>query len=146
VRQELGRCRDAGVGERLMEAEGRLDGLVARLRARGVASVATLDSAFAQTDRLLAEHHWRLATWGLANPRATSRAQVGADVGAAATHFARGEQVGGRELDPEAARVVADARQLADVLASTAPIPSNASVVLDALGRRIVVPAVVAHR
>lgn len=146
VRQELGRCRDATVGERLMEAEGRIDRLVARLRVNGVGSVVTLDSAFAQTDRLLAEHYWRLAAWELANPKLVARAIVGQDIGAAASHFARSFRFSGQEMAPAAAGAVAEARRIADVIASTDAIPKEASQVLDALGRHIAPPAVIANR
>src|SRR5689334_5315691 len=56
VREEVGRCKDGDVGNRLMAAESRLDALAAAVRAGG-ATVATLDAAFAGTDHVLAEHH-----------------------------------------------------------------------------------------
>lgn len=144
VRQEIGRCKDADVGTRLMSAEDRMDRLVARLRGNAVASVVTLDSAFAQTDRLLAEHHWRLASWELANLRSASRASVGQDLGAAASHFARSFRFANQEPDAAAAQAIADARRIADQIASTDAVPKETASVLDALGRQIVPPAVVA--
>ena len=95
VRQQLGRSHDDEVGTRLMAAESRLDQLAARLRARAVDSAATLDSTFAQTDRLLAEHHWRLASWEL-GAKDVARATVGEDLGAAARFLAEHTETSGR--------------------------------------------------
>ena len=146
VRQELGRSRDETVGARLVGAEDRLDELVARLRASGVGSVTTLDSAFTQTDMLLAEHHWRLAAWELANPRSASRQMVGEDLGHAATFFAQSFTFAGREPAPAAAAAIAEAKRVSGVIATTDAIPKETAQVLDALGKLIVPVATVAIR
>ena len=146
VRQEIGRSRDESVGMRLMDAESRLDGLVARVRASHAPSAASLDSVFAQTDRLLAEHHWRLAGWELANLRSASRASLGQDLGAAASHFARSFRFANQEPSAAAAQAIADARRVADTIASTDAVPKETASVLEALGRQIVPAVVIAIR
>lgn len=144
VRQEIGRCRDADVGTRLMGAEDRIDRLAARLRGNAIESVVTLDSAFAQTDRLLAEHHWRLATWELANQRSATRASVGTDLDAAASHFARSFRFTNQQPSPAAAQAIADARRIAEQIAASDALPKETAQVADALGRQIAPPAVIA--
>ena len=145
VRQQLGRSHDDAVGTRLMAAESRLDQLAARLRARGVDSVATLDSTFAQTDRLLAEHHWRLASWEL-GAKDVARATVGEDLGAAARFLARSFTFTGRAPDDATAQAIAEARRVADAIATTNALPRDTRDVLETLGRRIVPPAIMATK
>ena len=143
-RQEMGRSRDENVALRLMDTESRLDKLVARLRAKDDVALATLDSTFAQTDRLLAEHHWRLASWGLTVPKEIARRTVGDDIGAAAKFFAQSFRFTGREPDASTALVIDEARRVADTILATDVLPKATRKVMEALGRRIVPPAVVA--
>ena len=145
VRQQLGRSHDDAVGTRLMAAESRLDQLAAGLRARAVDSAATLDSAFAQTDRLLVEHHWRLASWEL-GAKDVARATVGEDLGAAAHFLARSFTFTGRAPDDATAQAIAEARRVADAIATTNALPRDTRDVLETLGRRIVPPATMAVR
>lgn len=153
VRQQVGRAFDADCGMRLMGAEERLDRLVARLRTGAVGSVATLDSAFASTDRLLAEHHWRLAARAWAVPRLSTPRVLGAELDATAFTYARALGWEGRTPDGEAAAVLADARRVAATLAAAtttdlrAAAPRETGAVIDALGRLVAPPpaAVVAQ-
>jgi hypothetical protein len=146
VRQELGRSRDEGVGLRLMSAESRLDGLVARLRASRAPAIASLDSVFADTDLLLAEHHWQMARWELVDRRNATRLSVGEDLGAAARFFARSFPFVGREPEPEVARAIADARRVAGEIVATDALPKETSQVIDALGKHLVAPVAIAVR
>jgi hypothetical protein len=140
VRQEVGRCRDEGMGTRLLAMESRLDQLTRQLRADDVSSVATLDDAFAAADRLLAEHHVRLAGWSWATPRAATRTELGRDLGAAAFHFRRALRWEGGTLDETATRAVEDAERLSARLADGASPPKETGAVIDALSR-VIVPA-----
>ena len=147
VREEVGRCRDGEVGTRLLAAESRLDALAAALKGGSVSSVETLDAAFVATDRMLAEHHVRLATWGWSNLRQSSGWQVGYDLGAAAKHHVRGTRASGRALDDAARQTVADAERLANAIAlSPDALPKETGAVIAALGRVILPPQVVAER
>jgi len=145
VRQEVGRCKDAGMGDRLLGAEARLDRLVAQLRAGEVTSVSTLDAAFAATDLVLAEHHVRLAAWGWANRRASSPAEIGHGLDRAAFHYVRGVQEEGRTLDAPTQQVVDDAQRLARQLADAERPPGETGAVIDALSR-VIAPQQVATR
>jgi len=146
VRQELGRSHDESVGVRLMGAERRLDGLVARLRASRAPAIVSLDSVFADIDALLAEHHWRMARWELTDRRNATRASVGEDLDAAARFFARSFTFLGREPEPDAARAIADARRVAGQIAATDVLPKDVSQVIDALGKHLVAPVAIAVR
>jgi hypothetical protein len=98
-------------------------------------------------DRLLAEHHVRLATWGWSNQRQSSGWQIGYDLGAAAKHHVRGVRESGRALDDAAKLVVADAERVASRIA-LAPdaLPKETGAVIAALGRIILPPQLVAER
>jgi hypothetical protein len=129
-----------------MTAEERLDRLVARLRAGAVGSVATLDNAFAVTDRLLAEHHWRLAARAWAIPRLSTPRALADELSASALTFARALHWEGRTPDGEVATGLADARRVAAALAAApgtelrAAAPKESGAVLDALGRLVAPP------
>ena len=144
VRQEMGRSRDENVGLRLMDAESRLDQLVARLRAKADVALPTLDSAFAQTDRLLAEHHWRQASWGLKVPKDIARRTVGEDIGAAAKFLTQSFRFTGREPDAGTTLAIDEARRVAEAILSTDVLPKDTREVVEALGKKIVPPTVMA--
>jgi hypothetical protein len=146
VRQEVGRCKDGGVGDRLLAAEARLDRLVTQLRAGQVTSVSTLDATFAAADLLLAEHHVRLAVWGWENQRASSPAEIGHGLDRATFHYVRGVQAEGRTLDASTRRVVDDAQRLARQIADTERLPKETGAAIAALSRVIVPPQVVAEQ
>lgn len=143
LRQELGRCRDELLFDRMRAGEARLDALAARLRAGQGASVAALDAAAVATDRLLAEHHVLAAAWGVENPRHTTVATVGRDVERATFHWTRAERLDGRTPDAAAQRALDDARGLAGRLATAERIPADAGRVVAAL-RTVIVPPVIA--
>lgn len=142
VREEFGRCRDGSVGERLLAAESQLDGLVAQLRTGSAAPMPKLEAAFAATDRVLAEHHVRLAEWEWANPKVSATVVVGHDLDRAAFHHARGVEESGGTLDPAAQRALYDARQAASRLA-TGERAAAAGPAIVAL-RQVIAPALVA--
>lgn len=146
LREEVGRCKDGGIGERLLATESRLDGLVAQLRTGRAASVSTLDSAFASADRVLAEHHVRLAAWGTANLRATSVGEIGHDLGRATFHYGRAVSTEGRALDGMERRALDDAKRLAGELAGAPRLPEGTAAVIAALSRVIVPPQAIAEQ
>jgi hypothetical protein len=125
LREEVGRVKDADLGNRLLEAESKLEALAGQIRAGSVSAVTTLDAAFVSADRLLAEHHARLAVWEAANLRLATAAQIGYDVGAAATHHARAVREAGRTLDPAAQQAIADAQRLSGQLAAMSEPPTR---------------------
>ena len=146
LREELGRCKDGAIVDRMIAAEARLDGLVARLRAGEVSSVTTLDAAFVASDRLLAEHHVRLAGWAWANQRVNPRADIGSDLDRAAFHFVRGVRAEGRALDASAQQAVDAAQRLARQLGGAERPPSETGAVIAALARVITPPMVATER
>jgi hypothetical protein len=145
VREEVGRCKDGGMGDRLLAAEGRLDRLVAQLRAGEVTSVSTLDATFAAADLVLAEHHVRLAAWGWANQRVSSPAEIGHGLDRAAFHYVRGMQEEGRTLDAPTQYVVDDAQRVARQIADAERLPAETGAVIAALSR-VITPAQIAER
>ena len=142
LREEVGRAKDGDVGNRLLAAESKLEALAQQVRAGSVSGVATLDAAFAAADRLLAEHHARLAVWGVGNLRQVTAAQLGHDVEAATAHHARATREAGRTLDAPSQQVIADAQRLAGQLTSMTDPPSRELIepASAALGR-LIVPA-----
>ena len=147
VREEVGRTRDGDVGNRLLAAESRLDRLVAQMRTGGGVNVATLDDAFSATDRLLAEHHVRLATWAWTNLRASSVSQVGHDLERATFHYTRSARWESRTLDASTQQVLSDAERVAGQLkGQAADPPKETGTVIAALSRVIIPPQVVAER
>lgn len=146
LREEVGRCRDGTVGEKLLAAESRLDGLVATLRTGQAAPLATLDATFATADRVLAEHHVVLAAWESANLRASSVADVAHDLDRAVLHFGRGVRWQGRTMDDMEQRAVADAKRLASQLDGARSLPGETNAVIAALSRVIVPPQAIAER
>ena len=147
VREEVGRAREGEVGERLLAAESRLDQLVARLRGGDAPPLDALDAAFAATDRLLAEHHVRLASWGWSTVRATSGHQIGHDLGRAAFHFTRAVRYEDRTLDAATQQVVAEAERVAGLISSAAgELPKETGTAIAALQRVIVPPQVIAQQ
>jgi hypothetical protein len=144
LREEVGRCRDGAVGERLLAAESRLDGLVATLRTGQAAPLASLDASFAAADRVLAEHHVVLAAWETANLRTSSVADVAHDLDRAVLHFGRGVRWQGRPLDAGEQRAMEDAKRLASQLDGARTLPGETGAVIAALNRVIVPPQAVA--
>lgn len=146
VREEVGRCKDGDVGNRLMAAESRLDALAGQVRAGSVSSIGALDAVFAPTDRLLAEHHIRLATWGWSNQRQTANWAIGYDLGAAAKHHVRAVREEGRTLDDAAKQAVADAERLSNQIAlSPDALPKETGTAIAALSKVILPAQVVAQ-
>lgn len=145
VRSEVGRCKDGAVGDKLLAAESRLDGLVATLRTGQAAPLPRLDAAFAAADGVLAEHHVSLAAWASANLRASSVSEVGRDLERAGFHFGRGVRSQGRTLDEAEQRAVADASRLASQLDGAQTLPRETAAVIAALGRVIAPPQAIAE-
>ncbi len=146
VREEVGRCKDGALAEKLLATESRLDGFVATMRTGQATPLQTLDATFAAADRVLAEHHVALAAWESANLRVSSVAEVGRDLERASFHFGRGVRSLGRALDDAERRAVADADRLAGELAGAHALPREAADVIAALGRVITPPqAIAAH-
>jgi hypothetical protein len=142
LREEVGRVKEADIGNRLLAAESRLEALAQQVRAGGVSGVAALDAAFAAADRLLAEHHARLAVWSVANLRQVTAPQLGHDIEAAAAHHVRAAHEAGRALDAPAQQLLADAQRLAGQLATRTEPPTKELVepTIVALGRLLVPP------
>lgn len=139
VRQQVGRCHDAGLGTRMLAAESRLDALSARLRASAAPAATALDAAFAATDRLLAEHFWRMAEEGWKDQRNVPTAAVGHDLGSGAMHLERALRGEGRAPGAETLAAIADARRIgAQLVHAPDKRPAETGRIIDALGRQIV--------
>lgn len=138
VRQQVGRCRDADVGSRLMDAEGQLDKLSASLRAGSVTSVKVLDKALTQIDLLLAQHHLQLALSNMERTRPNDIPVVARDIDRGAFHFERSVTLSGGKLAAEQAAAVTDVRALVKEIEDTNAIPKRAAAVVATLEKLVV--------
>lgn len=138
VRQQVGRCRDADVGSRLMEAESQLDKLAASLRAGTVTSVKSLEKSLTQIDLLLAQHHLLLAMANMERPRPNDVPVVAQDIDRGTFHYERSVTLSGGKLTTEQVAAVTDARALVKEIEDTSAIPKRAAVVVAALERLVV--------
>ncbi len=118
-RQEIGRCKDPVLGEKLMELEPRMDALIRRLAAGSVANASALSSEFAVFDQLLAENHLQLVEYGWNLRRNARLEDVGRDLELTARYLERSARWRGRPLDPSARETIASARTTASALIAT---------------------------
>ncbi len=138
VRQQTGRCRDADVGSRLIDAESQLDKLSASLRAGTVTSVKTLEKSLTSIDLLLAQHHLMLALANMERPRLNDIPVVAQDIDRGAYHYERSVTLGGGKLTTEQAAAVADVRALVKEIEETSAIPKRGVAVVTSFEKLVV--------
>lgn len=132
VREQVGRCRDEGVGVQLMEAESQLEKLAAALRAGSVTSVKTLDAALGKVDRVMALHHLELAVAVAAHPRPDNIPMSARDVERAAFYFERSFTLSGQKPSADQAALLDRARKLSKAIDETNTLPGDAKETLKA--------------
>jgi hypothetical protein len=138
VRQQTGRCKDADVGSRLMDAESQLDKLSASLRAGSVTSVKTLEKSLASIDLLLAQHHLMLSLANMDRPRPSDIPVVAQDIDRGAFHYERSVTLGGGKLTTEQAAAVAEVRALVKEIENSSAIPKKAVALVTSFEKLVV--------
>lgn len=136
-RSEIGKCKSAAVGEKMLEGEGQIDRLAADVAAGKFESLRAFDAKLTEFDLLLAKNHQQLAIDEL-NKRGRSLYSVGSDLGLAAGFYKRAMQWRRETLTPEQQKVVDDAMRVSQALFENADKePAGAGSVIEALGRAI---------
>ena len=144
-RKEMGRCHDATVGRRMLETEPKFNDFASRIGNGAIPAVGTLDSAFADLDLLLAQHHQLLALDGWAKPRFTTMQAIGRDLGLSANYLVRSHRWERKPLAADAAQVVSDALRAAKQLGDDPGHPeADTKAVIEALGRVVMSPTRIA--
>ncbi|MCU0649210.1 MAG: hypothetical protein MUF00_14520 [Gemmatimonadaceae bacterium] len=148
LRRQLGRSQNDAIGMQLLAAESHLDNLASTIARGSGGAISNLESTFAATDRLLAEHHVTLAN--LAWERRARRASMdtlATDLGTAASYYERAFAWERRAPSAEAAAAIASAKSTARAIAAapSAP-PKETGLVIGTLLRTMTVanPVVIA--
>lgn len=137
VRQQLGRCRDEGVGAELLSAEAELEKLANGLRNGTVTSVKALDQTLNHIDRVLAQHHLQLVVPTVQHPRADNVPVASHDLTRLAFHFERSLTLGGGKPTSEQTAAINDARKLAADIDKANAIPSGAVAIIKSIEAQV---------
>ena len=137
-RGEIGKCKSASVGEKMLAGEGQIDKLAADVAAGKLESLKAFDAKLTEFDFLLAKNHQQLAIDEWNRSRGRSLYRVGSDLGLAAGFFKRALQYRSETLAPEMQKLYDDALRVSQALFENAEKePSGAESAIDALGRAI---------
>lgn len=139
-RSEIGRCRDEGIGARLVELEPRFTALAERVQA-GTVTPAALEQEFVAMDRLLAENHLKLAVTGWGLRRFGRLEAVASDLRLAALYLTRSAKWARQPLAADLQQAV-DAALIAarDLAASPAAPPAGTGPAIEQFEKALKLP------
>jgi hypothetical protein len=137
-RGEIGKCKNASVGEKMLAGEAEIDKLAKDVAAGKIESLKAFDAKLTEFDLLLAKNHQQLAIDEWKKSRGRSLYAVGNDVALAVGFFKRAMQWKHEALAPDVQKVVDDAMRVSQALSDNAEKePPGAESAIEALGRAI---------
>jgi len=138
-RGEIGKCKNATVGEKMMATEEQIDKLAAAVAAGKVESLKAFEAKLTEFDLVLAKNHQQLAADEWAKSRGRALYAIGSDLGLAAQFLKRATDWKHMPRTPDVQKAVDDALRLSQAIAAGdgEKEPSGGGQVIDALGRAI---------